>query len=514
MIRRLAFLAACGLTSPLVQAQEDLSSERWFAVNTPNFQILSQRSRAQTERQALALEQWRTAAAQILGAAYVISPDPIPNHIYLFDSTEDLAYFADGAESSYLYSSPRSNFMILADTDAALDLAQHHYSHFLINNRPIGVPRWYEEGMSNYLSRLNVDDGEIALSPFVREQYELMVDVNEVLSLEALLYDDDALASPRLIQVANLKSGMFMHFLQHAHEYEGFVDRRPQLQQYLGFLQQARTERFAYDQSFDESVSALEREFDRFLAVMAETREGERVLFQFSEEVASEAQEADSERVALQLGELALHGGKFELSAQYFSGLMAQSSSVGRAWSGYADAQRMQEREEGEPAPDVEPLYLQAQSVQSDDYQLYLDYGQYLDTELKDCEAAYTSAQRSRMQQLMQEQFSRALELNPDVAEVTLSYAQLFTLPGADWQQGLPWHQQSLAKLAADSFVLEQAIDYAILGGRLDDARRTVTRMARPMHFWGAHPWITALNNKVRAAERGEAYDACAAPSL
>ena len=41
--------------------------------------------------------------------------------------------------------------------------------------------------------------------------------------------------------------------------------RRAQLQRYLDFLQQGRTERFAYDQSFDSSVAALERDFDRFL---------------------------------------------------------------------------------------------------------------------------------------------------------------------------------------------------------------------------------------------------------
>jgi len=514
MIRRLAFLAVCGLCTVNVQAQEDLPAERWFALDTANFQVLSQHSRGQSAQRTLALEHWRAAAVQILGDTAVLSPDPLPNYVYLFDRDEDFGFFADGAESSYLYSSPRSNFIIIRDSDASLNLAQHHYSHFLINNRPLGVPRWYEEGMSNYLSRLDVDDGEVTLLPFEREQFELMQSLNDALSLEELLYDDSALASPRLIQVANLKSGMFMHFLQHAHEYEGYADRRPQLQQYLDYLQQARTERFAYDQSFDVSVAALERDFDRYLAMMTETREGERELFEFAEAFDPEPLEADPQRVALQLGELALHAGKFDLSAQYFSGLMAQSSKIGRAWAGYADAQRMQEREEGEAAPAVEALYLQAQSVQSDDYQLYLDYGQYLDTELKDCEAGYTQDERSRMLQLMQEQFSRALAMNPDSAEVQLSYAQLFTLAGADWQQGLPHHQQALAKLAADSFVLEQAIDYAILAGRHADARRVITRMSRPMHLWGEHPWITALNAKLDAAERGEPWDACAAPEL
>lgn len=514
MNRRLALLTVCVLGSTSVPAQENLPAERWFKLDTASFQILSQRSRGQTAQQGQALEHWRAAAVQILGEDNVLSPEPLPNYVYLFDREEDFGYFADGAETSYLYSSPRSNFIILGDSDASLNLAQHHYAHFLINNRPIGVPRWYEEGMSNYLSRLDVDDGDVTLMPFEREQFELMLGVNDTLSLEALLYDDAALASPRLIQVANLKAGMFMHFLHHAHEYEGYADRRPQLRTYLDYIKQARTERFAYDQSFDVSVAALERDFDRYLAMMAETREGERLLFEFAAQQEQDAVEADSERVALQLGELALHAGKFDLSAQYFAGLMALPTTQGRAWSGFADAQRMQEREEGEAAPEVEALYLQAQGVQGDDFQLYLDYGQYLDTELKDCEAGYAPDERDRMQQLMREQFTRALELKPDSAEVQLSYAQLFTLPGSDWQQGLPHHQQALEKLAADSFVLEQAIDYAILEGRFEDAGRVIARMARPMHLWGEHPWITALKGKLGAAERGETWDACAAPEL
>ncbi len=510
MSRQFAIVTACLLCSTQVQAQVELAGERWFAVDTPSFQIFSQRSRADTEEQARLLEAWRQAAVQILSPALAIGADPIPNYVYLFDNDDDYRPFAEGQDSAYLYSSPRSNFLVVSDARGAQDLAEHHYSHFLINNRPIGLPRWFEEGMAHYLSRLRVEDAQVSLIPLAREQYELVLDVNDVLTLEEILYDNAALASPRLVQLANLKSGLFVHFLQHAHEYEGFRDRRTQLQDYLGHLQQSRAERFAYDQSFDVSLTALEEEFDRFLVLLSETREDERNLFSQDESAEFTAQQAPLAQVTLQLGELALHAGRFELSEAYFTALMQDAAPPGRAWSGQADALRMREYEEGDVAPAVEPLYLQAQRIEPDDYQLYLDYGQYLDTELKDCDADYAPAQRERMQQLMREQFTRALELNPDSPEVQLSYAQLFSVPGADWQQGIPHHQLALDSLAADSFVLEQAVDYAILADRLADARRLVDRMARPMHFWGEHPWISALNGKLQAADRGQPWDACA----
>jgi len=512
MIRQFAMLTSCLVCSTQVlgQVSVELAAERWFAVSTPSFEILSQRSRANTEAQARALEAWREAAAQILSPALTVGPDPIPNYVYLFDNDDDYRQFAEGQDSAYLYSSPRSNFIALSDARSAQDLAEHHYAHFLINNRPIGLPRWFEEGMAHYLSRVRVEDEQVTLLALAREQYELVLEVNDVLSLEEILYDNAALASPRLVQLANLKSGLFVHFLQHAHEYEGFTDRRQQLQQYLGHLQQSRAERFAYDQSFDVSLAVLENEFDRFLQLLSQTREDERSLFASMAVAEFTPEQAPRSQVTLHLGELALHAGRFELSAAYFSALMQEVDAPGRAWSGQADALRMGMGEEGDVAPEVEPLYQQAQTAQPDDYQLYLDYGQFLDTELKDCDASYSPPQREQMLQLMREQFARALALNPESPEVQLSYAQLYSLPGADWRQGVPYHERALSRLAADSFVLEQAVDYAILADRLADARRLVERMARPMHFWGEHPWISALNGKLQAAERGQRWDACA----
>jgi len=512
MIRQFAVLTCCLVCSipVLGQAQGSLAAGRWYAVTTPSFQIFSQHSRANTEELAGTLEAWRQAVAQILSPALAVAPDPIPNYVYLFDNQDDYQQFAQGQDSAYLYSSPRSNFIALSDARSAQDMAKHHYAHFLINNRQIGLPRWFEEGMAHYLSRVRVEGDQATLLALAREQYELVLEVNEVLTLEEILYDNAALASPRLVQLANLKSGLFVHFLQHAHEYEGFSDRRQQLQKYLGFLQQSRAERFAYDQSFDVSLTALQSEFNRFLVQMSQTREDERDLFQQAIGAEFTAQQASPAHVTLQLGELALHAGSFELSSAFFSALMQEADAPARAWSGHADALRMREDKGIDVAPAVEPLYLQAQSVQPDDYKLYLDFGQYLDTELKDCDADYLPEQRERMQRLMQEQFTRALALNPASPEVQLSYAQLFSIPGADWQQGLPHHEQAMSRLAADSFVLEQAVDYAILENRLADARRLVERMARPMHFWGEHPWISALNRKLQAAERGQRWDACA----
>lgn len=514
MHRALALLTMVALHS--YAADGDLATERWFATKTDNFTIYSQLSKSQTERRASQFENWRDAALQVLGIASTQQQDPIKTYLYLFDDDDDYALFAENNDAAYFFSSPRANFIIAQSSDAGIDMAQHHYAHFLINNAPVGVPRWFEEGMSQYLSRLEANNRNVELQGFRDEDYQLLAALNADYSLDNLLYDDDALASPRLVQIANLKSAMFVHFLRHGQQREGFQDRSGDLQNYLGFLKQGRTERFAYDQAFNLSVRRMAEEFDRFVEEGQSRGDRDLELLEVEGQREFEAYEVTSEEIKLAIAEISLHSARFPLSAYYFETLMQDGEGGGRAFSGFADAQRMDALSssgvsvEGKTSQELELLYQQALEVSPDDYQLHLDYGQYYDNLRDNCEEPLTAAQLQRVQQGMTEHFEKALALNPESAEVNLSNAQLFLFEGKDWQQGLVYQDKAFAALPADTFVMEQAIEYAILAEDYDKANLLINRMARPMHFWGTPSWIRDLRSKLHAAERGEIFDACA----
>jgi hypothetical protein len=510
MIRQLVFLVSLICFSAGVSAQENLARERWFEVSTDNFQVLSQLSRGQTEERALALERWRSVALQILGRDESLVQDPVLTHIYLFDNEEDLRAFSDSPEASFFYPAPRANFLAVGESDDSQSEALHQYSHFLINNQPHGLPRWYEEGMSKYLSRVSVDDDNARMPDLLTSDLELMLAVNESLSLDELLHDDSALASPRQIQIANHKAGIFMHFLLHAHEREDFLDRRLQLQAYVDLLQAGRNLRFAYDQAFDISLAALEREFLRYVQLAAQARQSDRVLFVLEGFEPFDGEQSDEEFVALGLGELALHAGKFELAELYFGMLVNQRSPIGRAYSGYADALRMRASVEGDSLPDVLSLYQEALLLEADDPQLSLDYGQFLETELNSCERVYSDTERMNMRAEMREQFSNALRLGPESPEANLSFAQIFLQEEESWQEGLPYQEKAFAARAADSFVMEQAIAYAIAAENYEQARTLIARLSRPLHTWGTPYWISELSIKLEAAERRQPFDPCA----
>lgn len=498
-------------------AAQALLQERWFEVHTRNFHVLSQLSRTESERIAGQMEQWREAAIAVLGLSASAAQDPLTTHVYVFDSEQELSVFTDGPTNAYFTASPRAAYLATTAADSAVGLARHHLAHYLINNQPVGMPRWYEEGMANYLSRLSVqsDLKEVQLYPLLPEDLDAAIGFNDMLELEDLLYDDTALSSPRIILVANEKAGLFMQFLLHAHELEGFADRREQLRNYVALLQQGRTERFAFDQAFDASPNRLAGEYLRYLQAVLEAGDQERSVVTLNAGDELEAEEVGEEALPLAFGELALYAGRLEQSQSLFGTLAQAQTSIGRAYSGLADAVRMQAFGGSESTPDtlavdLRSLYLRALTTQESDPQLLLDYGQYLDTELGNCERVYTEVERREMEDAMRNAFTSVLGRQPDSAEVNLSYARLFLLPGQNWQEGEVYQRKAFATLPADTYVMEQAIDYAIAAGRFDEARVHIARLARPMHFWGVPEWVTALRTKLNSAEQGLIFDPCA----
>tara|TARA_R100001377_G_scaffold79480_1_gene57793 strand:- start:110 stop:1639 length:1530 start_codon:yes stop_codon:yes gene_type:complete len=493
----------------------DLSTQRWFASATNNFILYSQLSQRQTERRANALEHWRAAALQVLGVAGTQAQDPIKTYLYLFDEEDDYLLFAESNDAAYFYSSPRANFIIARNSDAGIDMAKHHYAHFLINNRPIGLPRWFEEGMSQYLSRLEPAGRDAELRGFSADDYRLIAALNGDLALDDLLYDDASLASPRLIQIANLKAAFFVHFLRHGQQRAGFDDLRGHLQDYLALLQQGRSERFAYDQAFELPVRSLAQEFERFVQEGQRRGDSDQDIFEIAPQGEFEAYEVGQEEIDLALAEISLHSARFRLSAYFFEHLLQEGRGGGRASSGLADAKRMLAEESDDSADavtaqELELGYQRALELAPEDFQLHLDFGQYYDSQRENCEEPLSPAQLQRVEQGMTTHFQRALALNPDSAEVNLSNAQLYLFPTMDWQQGRVYQQKAFASLPADTFVLEQAVEYAILANDYDEANALINRMARPMHFWGTPFWIDDLRRKLQAAQRGEAFDPCA----
>ena len=490
-------------------AQAKLMRDAWLLLETAHFTVLSQRSARQTARFADELETWRQIAAYVIQGQSTFPSASIPNYVYLFDTQESFQFFSQADEKAFFHPSPRSNFMALVGGDEkSTEEAYHHYVHFLVRNfSDLRLPRWYEEGLAGYLARMQIERGQARLERFSARENELLVPLSESLSMERLLYRDEALASPRVVQIANLKSLALLHFLKHGHEEEGFVDRRDNLRSYLKLLLEGRNARFAFDQAFDVTTAQLDAELHHYLLNSSRPR-GAIEYGELNENPQYRASQIDGGELAIMLAELALNSGRAENAQLFFQTAMELDSSIARSHSGLGDALRFQE---SSPADQTIAAYFeQAIALGPNQPDILMDYGEYWESELNDCDKSWPARQRADIVAGIRLHFEKAVAMAAENPEANLAMGQLYLLAGENWIGGRDYQRKAFALLPADTFIMEQAIKYAIAADDYDEAQRLINEMAQPIHFWGEPSYVSDLRVSLMRKRRGEVYDACA----
>ncbi len=506
---RCTLLFLCILVPGSLAAQHQLLEQRWIEITTDNFVLFSQVSSRQTQRFADQLENWRRVTADIIGRSAPFPKASVPNYVYVFENTENFEHFTRATEIAFFHRTPRSNFMALVlDDELSVRGALHHYLHFLLRNySDLRLPRWYEEGMAGYLSRMQINSGRAEFERFSREDNEVLAELSTTFSMERLFYRDAALASPRVLQIANLKSEALLHFLKHAYEEEGFVDRRAQLQAYLDLILEGRNPRFAFDRSFDVTTAQLDEEFHDYL-LSSRRPAGTIVHSPLSELPEWHTERISGGRLAVMLGELGLNSGAAENAQLYFQAAIDSGNEIARSYSGLGDALRFQDLE----GRDQEIVgYMEAAvATAPEDPFILMDYGEYWESELLDCDKDYPENQRRLILADISEHFERALAIAPTSPEANLAMGQLYLFEGLDWQGGADYQRKAFAQLPADSFIMEQAIKYAIAADEYEEAERLIDEMAQPIHNYGEPQFVSNLRLRLLRKRRNEPYDACA----
>ncbi len=519
LLRNSAFLlstaaagAGFGLYSAQSLAQTELAERRWWRLETAHFSILSQLSSRRTMEVAAELETWRRAAGALIHPAGQFPLANVPNLVYLFDDSEDFRHFTLGNDAGFHLPTPRANYMAMAlDDDLAWRQGLHHYVHFLVRNFiDLRLPRWYEEGLAGFYSRMEVDGGELRVPGYAASTNQRMAELSAELAMDRLLYQDAALASPRLIQIANLKSEALLEYLLHGHGGD-FPDRRGQLQSYLELLLAGRSPRFAFDQSFRIRPQRLEEELRDFLS--AQTGAERRLeLAPPRLELKLEPLAAAPEYAAIQLGELALNAGSFEVAEGFFRELAERDTSIARAWSGLGDSVRFQDQSERESDQQIAAWFEHALVLEPDNPDILLDFGEYWEAELEDCDKQWAPVLAVERLAAARAAFERVVAEYPANPEANLAMAQIYLFHeyGYDWRDGAAYQRRAFELLPADSFIMEQAVKYAIEAERFEEAERLIAELAQPLHFWGEPDWVADLRLGLLNKRRGTDYDLCA----
>ncbi|MDT8428527.1 MAG: hypothetical protein RQ757_07145 [Pseudomonadales bacterium] len=309
-----------------------MHGEGWRKLNANGFIFLSQLDDEQTTALAVQLGTWKAAVEELISTSDLA----VPTYVYLFETQAALHRFAPETAEAVLYPSPRGNYLAILNQPGSIRQGLHELAHQFINNGSgLHDPRWYEEGMAEYLSRLRLDTDTPTLQQLSMARVRTATQIDTAMPLEVLLFDNSGLASPLLVQVANAKAAMLLHFLLHAHQQDGFRDYREGLQNYLALLAEQRRGRYAFDRGFPVSLNRLAAEYIRYLQL--ENRNPESLSVTISPQPMLARPEDMTTASALgMLAELGLNAGFFELAEAYFQQAGMLAPSVGRYQSGLA----------------------------------------------------------------------------------------------------------------------------------------------------------------------------------
>lgn len=148
----LLFLSAV-IPAPVV-AKDD-----WVSVRTRNFLLVGNTSEKKIRQVGIRLEQFRAAIARLFGKANLDSH--APTTVIIFKSHESYRPFKTKPNTAGFFQwNPHINYITLT-TEVRGDqnpynVVFHEYTHLLLNSISANMPLWFDEGLAEYYSTLDM----------------------------------------------------------------------------------------------------------------------------------------------------------------------------------------------------------------------------------------------------------------------------------------------------------------------------------------------------------------------
>ena len=157
-------MRACALTACLLLSAAPAGAE-WVRVETPNFIVYGEPGERRVREVADEFERFREALARVIPGAG--TPAAVPTVVVVFGSQRSFEPFVPRFNGKpvrlggYFFASDDMNIVALADGNRAESLRTifHEYVHLVIDNVSPGMPLWLNEGLAEYYSTFQVEDG-------------------------------------------------------------------------------------------------------------------------------------------------------------------------------------------------------------------------------------------------------------------------------------------------------------------------------------------------------------------
>jgi tetratricopeptide (TPR) repeat protein len=459
----LLLLTACAST-PLEQ-------RGWLEVRSANFTIYSDLPQARAAALSEDLELFRSVAQKAMSAKRL---EPrVPTRIFAFARAEEFRSFAPSGTGGYFRPGLRENAMVFdASSSSRADSRRvlfHEYTHFLVHNQTLEVPRWYDEGFAVFMETVRLEDDVVFIgaAPTYRGS-TAWVDAH---ALETIFRAHSLEKwDGGQTWIFYLQSWQLVHYFTLGPGKQ--VKVGPALARYMRLLEQGEDEDSAFETAFGMDFNDLWREISAYnrlkkIPALSIPRRS------FTSEAGREIRVLPPAEIAVQLGFLALQAERVDAAEAYFTRALAAEPGRSRAHAGAGVVIQLGDRSE-----DARPHFERALELAPDDFENHLEMAEWL----------HQLADRQKRVDLLpeaREHYQRAIELAPEIPEGHAMLGSTWLLTDEDPAPGIRKLEHARSLLPGEvSLLLPLAKLYA-RAGRLDEARTAARRAARWSHGEG-----------------------------
>lgn len=296
------------------------AKENWTSVRSKNFFLVGNASDKEIRRVAGRLEQFRDVLGRLLNRANLTSSTPTT--VVVFKSQSAYRPFAPPNSAGYYQPGPDMNYIALSAERNPYDphpfsTIFHEYVHFLIKNNMQEVPIWFNEGLAEYYSVLEVegDDRKVQLGlPIGEHLYALRQ--HKLLPLKTLFAVDHS--SPYYNEsnkksIFYAQSWVLVHYLLLGNN----AKRQPQFTKFISLLLNNKSVEEAFQQAFQMDFVTLEKELKEY--INRSSYPGQVATFERKLEFDAEMQSAPLSEAEAQfyLGDLLLHSHQLDRAEKF-----------------------------------------------------------------------------------------------------------------------------------------------------------------------------------------------------
>ncbi len=425
-------------------ATTDLDARPWLEVRTEHFDVFSSLSQEDTLRLARDLEGFRASVEFALGAS--VPAAPVRVVVYAFDGPGFSRPYALRGQEGFFLPRLRGPVIVLRGgggwrRDASVTL-RHHLAHYLVRNRDgLSIPLWYDEGLAQLTSTVEVSDGAANVGVPRDDHVRLLRAKPRVPLMRALEATNLEGSGATDRDVFDATSWAFLHYLELGRRGRG--QTRSRLDRYMALTEKGRSSEEAIEAAFGASASGLDKAIARYVR----RDHFDEVAIRLPDAAApGAARPASRAEVLTRLGWLSLALGRAEQARESFARAIREDAGTVRAQVGLGRAYGMEQRWDDAREPLATALRTGA-----GDALTQLDVAEFYRAQ-----AAETRAPGARgpLLALARQHYRRSLAIDPSIPETHVGLARTHFLPGESPDEGRP-HLSRAAELMPSSLLVE-----------------------------------------------------------